>query len=233
MVKHDFEMINLKAGEIVIGSTKGGWMHAGERPAHRVELTKFSISSQKIALEEMPEKGRPPTQAEWAYARSQGVIPQLKSQEVVVLADNAINGHRGAPLDGRPRLSGEAMLKNRYWAMVGQKDGEARVPIRIEEMQNPQTYVVFRSLANDRSEIVPIDTDVLPNMFTEILCIFIFGVIPSFMIPIFRGFADYAIEGWVNLLFGGLCAGFVSGIIWRPRRPIWGIENGKFTRLRS
>ncbi len=232
MIEHELEIINLKAGKIVIGSTKGGWMHAGERPAHRVQLSDFSISSQRVEIEKMPVGGRPPTQAEWSYARSLGAIPPLDNQEIVILADNAINGHRGAPLDGRPRVSEEPMLKNRFWAMVGQKDGEARVPIRIEELQKPQTHVVFRVLDDNLPPTVPSDTDVLPNMFTEILCIFIFGIIPSFTIPIFRGFADYAIEGWVNLLFGGLCAGFVSGVIWRPRRPVWGMVNGEFTRLR-
>jgi hypothetical protein len=44
-------------------------------------------------------------------------------------------------------------------------------------------------------------------------------VIPSFVIPILRGMGDYAVSGWPNLLFGGLCAGFVTGAFWRPRRP--------------
>ena len=32
--------------------------------------------------------------------------------------------------------------------------------------------------------------------------------------------SDYAIEGWFNLLFGGLLAGFFTGAIWRPKRPV-------------
>ena len=49
----------------------------------------------------------------------------------------------------------------------------------------------------------------------------VLGIIPSFTIPILRGFESYAIDGWANLLFGGLCAGFVTGAFWRPRRKTW------------
>ena len=40
-----------------------------------------------------------------------------------------------------------------------------------------------------------------------------------------RGMGDYASEGWVNLLFGGLCAGFFTGAIWRPRRSVLTFED--------
>ncbi|MEC8540312.1 MAG: hypothetical protein VXY53_00540 [Candidatus Thermoplasmatota archaeon] len=53
------------------------------------------------------------------------------------------------------------------------------------------------------------------------------GVIPSFAIPWLRGLGDYVYSGWVNLLFGGLCVGFVTGAIWRPRRPIITYEQGE------
>ena len=49
---------------------------------------------------------------------------------------------------------------------------------------------------------------------------------PLFLIPILRGFDTYALDGWPNLLFGGLVAGFVTGAIWRPRRPTISFEEG-------
>ena len=52
-------------------------------------------------------------------------------------------------------------------------------------------------------------------------------VIPSFAIPIARGMGGYATTGWANLLFGGLCAGFVTGAFWRPRRPTVLFEDGE------
>ena len=67
---------------------------------------------------------------------------------------------------------------------------------------------------------VPNDTDVWRNVRTELLWTTVLGIIPSFLIPILRGMGTYATEGWVNLLFGGLCAGFFTGALWRPRRPV-------------
>ena len=42
-------------------------------------------------------------------------------------------------------------------------------------------------------------------MRSEMLWTTVLGIVPSFLIPVLRGMSDYAIEGWVNLLFGGLC----------------------------
>jgi len=221
------EIIELDAGSIIIGTTKGGWIHAGERPAHRVDLSAFSISSSKVKVDEIPLDCRPPTLSEWSYARSQGVVKPLKKGEIIVLADNAINGFRGAPLDGRPRIGSDPLANERYWALVGEE--ENRMPVKLTDSM--MSYFVNRELSEEFG-IVPENTDFASNAISEIICIFLFGIIPSFMIPIMRGFADYALEGWVNLLFGGLCAGFVSGIIWRPRRPTWGMVNDEFTQLR-
>ena len=41
----------------------------------------------------------------------------------------------------------------------------------------------------------------------------------------FERFGSYATEGWANLLFGGIVAGFVTGAVWRPRRPTVKIED--------
>jgi len=66
---------------------------------------------------------------------------------------------------------------------------------------------------------------VAKNVRTELLCTLFIGIIPSFLIPVLRGFGSYATEGWANLLFGGIVAGFVTGAVWRPRRPTVKIED--------
>jgi hypothetical protein len=71
---------------------------------------------------------------------------------------------------------------------------------------------------------VPESADLTRNIRSEILWITLLGIIPSFTIPILRGFDSYAIDGWANLLFGGLCVGFVSGAFWRPRRATWYLD---------
>ena len=72
----------------------------------------------------------------------------------------------------------------------------------------------------------PKSADVLGNFRTEIVWTTLLGIVPSFLIPVIRGFGSYAIDGWANLLFGGLVAGFVTGAIWRPRRPSISYEAG-------
>ena len=67
---------------------------------------------------------------------------------------------------------------------------------------------------------VPETTDRWGNLRSELLWTTLLGIIPSFLIPVLRGMGDYATEGWVNLLFGGLCAGFLTGAVWRPQRPM-------------
>ena len=73
---------------------------------------------------------------------------------------------------------------------------------------------------------VPMNADIIGNLKTEIVWTTVLGIIPSFLIPVIRGFGSYAIDGWANLLFGGLVAGFVTGAIWRPRRPSIPYEEG-------
>ena len=75
--------------------------------------------------------------------------------------------------------------------------------------------------------MVPENADLARNIRDELFWITLLGVIPSFTIPILRGMTDYAVNGWPNLLFGGLCIGFVSGAFWRPRRPSITIQDMK------
>ena len=74
---------------------------------------------------------------------------------------------------------------------------------------------------------VPNNADVISNIKVELFWTLVLGIIPSFAIPILRGMGSYAIDGWANLLFGGLCAGFVSGAFWRPKRPTILYEQGE------
>ena len=81
---------------------------------------------------------------------------------------------------------------------------------------------------------VPDNANLSSNIRSELFWTTILGIIPSFTIPILRGFSSYAVDGWANLLFGGLCAGFVTGAFWRPKRPTWGLDdNGKVIQLKD
>ena len=91
-------------------------------------------------------------------------------------------------------------------------------------LDRPLPKVVARlalsPVRSSEAKRVPEHTDRWRNVRSELLWTTILGIVPSFLIPIMRGLGDYATEGWVNLLFGGLCAGFFTGAIWRPRRPV-------------
>ena len=81
---------------------------------------------------------------------------------------------------------------------------------------------------------VPVNANLASNIRSELFWTTVLGIIPSFTIPILRGFDSYAIEGWPNLLFGGLCAGFVTGAFWRPRRSTWHLDDdGKITHQKK
>ena len=102
----------------------------------------------------------------------------------------------------------------------------------------PLPKVGFRLVVSPKREgeapRVPDNANLASNIRSELFWISILGIIPSFTIPILRGFSSYAIDGWANLLFGGLCAGFVTGAFWRPKRATWGLDsNGNVVQLKD
>ena len=164
------------------------------------------------------------TQAEWHAARNQQAI-ELSSGMTERLADAPSSNNRGAMMDGRPRpneLMGPAA------SQVGAIAVHPRQP-KITAMtgvpqDRPLPNVVARLALTPVREgppkRVPEHIDRWKNLRSELIWTTLLGIIPSFLIPVLRGMGDYATEGWVNLLFGGLCAGFFTGAIWRPRRPM-------------
>ena len=155
------------------------------------------------------------------------------------LADEATGNHRGAMMDGRPRV-GEVigpMAGHRVaWACHPKKqDVYARYSTPADRSL---PKVVARLVVSPKREgegvIIPESADLARNIRSEVFWTTILGIIPSFTIPILRGFDSYAIEGWPNLLFGGLCAGFVTGAFWRPRRSTWHLDDdGKITHQKK
>ena len=265
----NLDLIEVKSQDIFLGTNKGGWVHANERPRHKVRLPKYQISkniiSQKefnqimgieksedgpkdmittdiinefcsILSKEFDGEVRLPSQAEWEAAKGDLSLPLGWTE---LLADEATGSHRGAPLDGRPRtgemigpLSGHRVSQS---AHPTRKGVYARVSTPADR---PLPKVGFRIVISPErkgdAEIVPENANLVSNVKSELFWITIIGVIPSFCIPIIRGFSSYAIDGWANLLFGGLCVGFVSGAFWRPKRPTWHLdENGKVTQMKD
>ena len=265
------DFVKVPAGKVFLGTDKGGWIHASERPRHEVELPDFLIMTKPLSKRDVaailgddndddsPYEGmnldlvstisnilsnefegeiRTPSQSEWQRAR-ENLDLVLQPGMTEFLADEATGNHRGAMMDGRPRV-GEVI-----GPMAGHRVAWACHPKKQDVFARFSTpadrslpKVVARLVVSPKREgeavKVPDSADLARNIRSEIFWTIILGIIPSFTIPILRGFDSYAIEGWPNLLFGGLCAGFVTGAFWRPRRSTWHLDDdGKITRQKK
>lgn len=264
------EFVPVKETTTVLGTTKGGWVYAGQRPCYEAKTPTFYVMASPITGSEVAgamgvsgeQEGQQPTealtsreleeladrvmstdefrevvnqlggqwelraltQAEWYAARDQNVL-LLKNGLTERLADAPSSNNRGAMMDGRPRpneLLGPAAAQTAAVAVHPRNEGITA--ITSVPLDRPLPNVVARlALSPVRSgeeKRVPEHTDRWKNVRSELLWTTVLGIVPSFLIPVLRGMGDYATEGWVNLLFGGLCAGFFTGAIWRPRRPV-------------
>ena len=261
------EFIPISSGSSWLGSDKGGWIYASQRPRYEVRLPSYYIMEKPLTrgqvarlldeddapdepdeamtgltideilalreaiesnLEEESLDVRLPSFPEWNHASEQ---IELNPGIVEILSDAAATSHRGGMMDGRPRpieTSGPLQHHRLAVEMHPRKSGTfatSNIPV-----DRPLPNTVFRFvLSPPRTEPprrVPKSADVLGNLRTEIIWTTLLGIIPSFLIPVIRGFGTYAIDGWANLLFGGLVAGFVTGAIWRPKRPSISYEEG-------
>ena len=176
---------------------------------------------------------RLPSEAEWMRAKQHlGFELPLACEEM--LWDHPSNNNRGAPIDGRPRLDERVgSFMKRYRASIKSHPTKKGLTFRSQTpIFAPQadTYIrlVIRKIGSSEGIIVPEEADLKAVFKQEILIAIMIGIVPSFLIPIFRGFSDYVLDGWVNLIFGGLCISFASAAIWRPKRPTWYLaDDGK------
>ena len=109
-------------------------------------------------------------------------------------------------MKSHPKKSG-IVFKSQTPIFSAQKDAHLRLLISKKFENEPIT--------------IPEEADFASILKQETMFALLIGIIPSFLIPIFRGYSDYVFEGWANLLFGGICVSLASATIWRPRRPTW------------
>ena len=269
MNKLDFKRV--PKGSSFLGSDKGGWIYASQRPRYEVQLPDYYILEHPITrgevavllgenedvedsaepmiglieseieairkqIEEqldisgLPGKWevRSPSFPEWHHARNE---IHLDSGIVEILGDAAAANHRGAMMDGRVRpIETTGPLQYHRLAVEmhpKRKDVFATSNIPVDRsLTNTVVRFVISPVREAPARRVPKTADSWGNFRTEMLWTTLLGIVPSFLIPILRGFDTYALDGWPNLLFGGLVAGFVTGAIWRPRRPTISFEEG-------
>ena len=269
MNKLDFKRV--PQGSSFLGSDKGGWIYASQRPRYEVQLPDYYILEHPITRGEVavllgenedvedseepmiglieseieairkqiedqldisgvPGKWevRSPSFPEWHHARNE---IHLDSGIVEILGDAAAANHRGAMMDGRVRpIETTGPLQYHRLAVEmhpKRKDVFATSNIPVDRsLTNTVVRFVISPVREAPARRVPKTADSWGNFRTEMLWTTLLGIVPSFLIPILRGFDTYALDGWPNLLFGGLVAGFVTGAIWRPRRPTISFEEG-------
>lgn len=174
---------------------------------------------------------RCPTESEWRCAEAAFGLA-LGKKQIEILADAVNSNYRGAMMDGRPRrFEGIGPMALHRAAIETHPNKEGITALSSVPLDRPVGGVVARlvlSPIREGAEVkVPASADMAANIRMELMCTLLLGVIPSFAIPILRGMGDYAFTGWANLLFGGLCAGFVTGAFWRPRRPTIAFDDVK------
>jgi len=263
---HGIDFLKIESGYTTVGTDKGGWVYASNRPKHEVSIPEYFITKTVLSAQQLSnlipelnsldegldftgidknvreqiigkfadiiEQGyevRAPSIGEWKRAHDLGMISSSPNN-VEVLADSAFSNFRGAHMDGSPRL--ESMIG----PLSSQKAGLQVHPRNQNEfatsavpqdrrLRNTSLRLVISPKREVPTPKVPNNSDFAKNVRTELLCTLFIGIIPSFLIPVLRGFGSYATEGWANLLFGGIVAGFVTGAVWRPRRPTVKIED--------
>jgi hypothetical protein len=257
----------IEAQSMHLGTDKGGWIYAGQRPRHEVRLPAYYIMTKPLtgddynalvntedgkggeqfrvtaetlkafmnAGQSLIDAGvaglddatqwevRCPSEAEWRCAQ-EALGLGLGKKQVEVLADAINSNYRGAMMDGRPRrFEGLGPMALHRAAIETHPSKEGITALSSVPLDRPVKGIVARlvvtPIRQGAPKRVPGSADMASNIRTEVVCTVLLGVIPSFVIPILRGMGDYAVSGWPNLLFGGLCAGFVTGAFWRPRRP--------------
>jgi hypothetical protein len=211
---------------------------SGERLEHICTNLSESFKPEEHGLDSVKSwEIRCPSEGEWRHAHDQ-VQLELGAKKVEILADGVSDNYRGAMMDGRPRdFTGIGPMAKHRAAIETHPSQEGVTALSSAPMDRELSGLVARLIitpVRDGEAVrVPLNADFSANIRGEIFWTFLLGVVPSFAIPIARGMGSYATNGWANLLFGGLCAGFVTGAFWRPRRPTVFFDESKDSVLAS
>ena len=225
---HGIDFLKIESGLTTVGTDKGGWVYASNRPKHEVSIPEYFITKSVLSAQQLSnlipelnslddgldftgidknvreqiigkfadiiEQGyevRAPSIGEWKRAHDLGMI-STSPNNVEVLADSAFSNFRGAHMDGSPRL--ESMIG----PLSSQKAGLQVHPRNQNEfatsavpqdrrLRNTSLRLVISPKREVPTPKVPNNSDFAKNVRTELLCTLFIGIIPSFLIPVLRG----------------------------------------------
>lgn len=225
---------DVQPGSVTMGSDDRSILFGGIGPRHEVSLGyRYKISVRPMSLSEADAiiesmSAEVASESEWELAYSRGLISG-DGNSVEILADHAEN-YWGKQCDGRPLVKGEeAPRMLRVWrsgtaspsfAFPGNSEGRLEgAKIRLVIRDSPRW--------SPNPPGLPLRRDNLRLLLEEALISLVIGIIPSFFWAYYNASPSYISEGWLNLIFGGVFFGALTGIFWRPRQPTWYHESGE------
>ena len=224
----DIQWIKVNPGKVFIGSNNRSILFGGIGPRHEVKIDyEFEISFLPIVREDAYEflssiEYNIASESEWELSFQNNLI--TGNDEIEELGDRIRGSYWSKFCDGRPFLEEDWLMKSsRTWDSGIPSSsqiikGQSSEYIRL--VKRPENHT-FRS----ESPQLPYSSDKSRLIFEESSIALIFGIIPSFLWAYFNASDGYILDGWLNLVFGGIFIGVFTVIFWRPRTKSWRIGN--------
>lgn len=220
----DLDWIRVNPGSATLGSNDRSILRGGMGPRHQVKISKsFEITKHpvpaKIALEMIKSgEAEVASESEWAVSKAQGHI-YAELGTIETLADSASN-YWGKPCDGRAWTGdGEVRTRRvRVWSARG--ISESTRPIEIAD-SHPLRLVRRESKYSETPIRLPGAGDATRILKQEVVICLATGILPSFTWAWFNASPGYIVDGWLNLVMGGVFFGLSTAILWRPKTPTY------------
>ena len=224
----DIQWINVNPGKVFIGSDNRSILFGGIGPRHEVRIDyEFAISSLPIIREDASEFLSSndydiASESEWELSFQNNLISG--NDEIEELSDRIRGSYWSKFCDGRSFLEdGWLMKSSRTW------DSGIPSPSQTKKGQNLEYVRLVKRPENHTfsadSPRLPDSSDKSRLLFEEFSIALIFGIIPSFLWAYINASDGYILEGWLNLVFGGIFIGVFTVIFWRPKTISWRIGN--------
>ncbi len=222
------EPITFAQWKFLTGNAAAG--QVSEQPLNR--LTPLMIEAGLIGTE---GNLRPPSEAEWALAVSQGAITR-GPVEIEVLSDRPPrSGYWGAPCDGRPWTpsvrAGGVSDHTAHVTRIWQKDSTVRGATPRGVSRQKMGFRLVRFAEYPGGLEMPIASQKSNLIMREALIGLVIGILPSFTWAYFNASPEYISSSWLNIAFGGLFFSLMTALIWRPKTPSFHVEEGEMRRI--
>ena len=224
----DIQWIKVNPGKVFIGSDNRSILFGGIGPRHQVKIDyEFEISFLPIIREDVSEflssnEYCIASESEWELSFQNNLISG--NDEIEELSDRIRGSYWLKFCDGRPFLEDG-------WLMKSSRTWDSGIP-SPSQTKKGQISEYVRLVKRPENHIFSIDSPRLPDssdksrlLFEESSIALIFGIIPSFLWAYFNASDGYILEGWLNLVFGGIFIGVFTVIFWRPKTTSWRVGN--------